>query len=787
MNTTTFPSFRSNYPPCLQDLSEYLRGKKSSEEEARSKFGDAAKSATARWTPDGRSYIGRVEAQTRPHSTRPSSAQHRESPRMLDTARSVQFASRGSDRPNSAVSFRSGRNASRQGSAASNRSSRDRTYTPRTVPPIYSYDKFPHLEGGARRQKEFSSRSSSVRGRVSEAALDSVKQNAFSAGFDDIAYTADGGRHKYYVKPSFPVGATDLSAAAGLNESKSDVRPLTSRWWNQRKVPAKKQPKGRAVKQQHEEEEEEEEEGKVGEKEKESWKSNSWRLSQLALEREQRSHAEPLEGEQDFALLENVSIRTRDEMAQVLEGFENVSKLSLRHSSLTDESIGYVPWATPFLREIDLSRTGGYGPEMLSRLLTSLPRLKNVRLERCAWLFREFKSGNKDLSMAVLPSLVTAPKRVHSLSLAHCDTLEDFHILGIAGVKTYNSTLSVKNDADRVDIEQLARAAAGATYRGSALDVIATPGARDVDEDLMSREEYREMMAKKAEERSKKEKEMAEKSTLDTVARELGMERKQDTKEEEEDASEDQLIDSRLYAPLDPSSGKWPCIEEEGVPDTVALSLETLDLTSCKGITDRSLFFLGNTCHELAHISLRLCSQKGLTDRGLWGLCRGTPRLLSMDLTGCSQITSVGVRAIVYSCPLLQELILSGCRKIDDYGPYAITCAPCRVSLRYVDFTRIETITAISVLQMIQSCKALEKVNITLCTTISQGEAYSLGYAAPWVKIIRAADEYYTQDKAPRLVPGFKPIPKSETFDYNAKASMATTAKPKKKTKAKKK
>jgi hypothetical protein len=298
-----------------------------------------------------------------------------------------------------------------------------------------------------------------------------------------------------------------------------------------------------------------------------------------------------------------------------------------------------------------------------------------------------------------------------------------------------------------------------------------------VDEDIISREEYREIMSKKAAERSKKEKEMAEKSSLDNVARELGMDRKQNKKDEDED---EVLIDSRLYAPLDPTSGKWPCIDEDGIPDTVALNLETLDLTSCKGITDRSLFFLGNACHELTHISLRLCSQSKLTDRGLWGLCRGTPRLLSIDLTGCSQITSVGVRAVVYSCPLLQELMVSGCRKIDDYGPYAIACAPCRVSLRYVDFTRLEGITAISVLQMVQSCKALEKVNITLCTTISQGEAYSLGYAVPWVQFIYAADEYYTQDRAPRLVPGFKQIPKSETFDYNVKASLATTAKPRK-------
>lgn len=341
--------------------------------------------------------------------------------------------------------------------------------------------------------------------------------------------------------------------------------------------------------------------------------------------------------------------------------------------------------------------------------------------------------------MAVLPSIATAPKRVHSLSLAYCDTVEDFHILGIAGATTYNSTYSVKHDADRVDIEQLAKAAAGATYRGMAMDVIACPGAKNIDEGLMSREEYRQKIAKKAEEKSRKAKQLEEKQAMESLAKSLGMNKPQDKnkKEEEGEFDEDELIDSRLYAPLDPSSGKWPCLEEEGIPDTVALCLETLDLTSCKGITDRSLFFLGNACHELTHISLRLCTQAGFTDRGVWGLCRGTPRLLSIDLTGCSQITSVGVRAVVYSCPLLQELILSGCRQIDEYTPYAIACAPCRASLRYVDLTRAEAVTAISVLQMIQSCKAIEKVNITLCTTISQGEAYSLGYAVPWVTIIR--------------------------------------------------
>lgn len=192
------------------------------------------------------------------------------------------------------------------------------------------------------------------------------------------------------------------------------------------------------------------------------------------------------------------------------------------------------------------------------------------------------------------------------------------------------------------------------------------------------------------------------------------------------------------------------------IPRGGMLPIEVLDLAGCTLLGDAALYFIGAHCPHLTQLSLRGCSQPALSDRGLFGLThKGLPRLVSLDLSGCSQMTSLGLRAVVYTCPLLEELCMPGCSGIDDKALYAISYAPCAASLRTIDLTRAERVTAIAVLRMLQrcavipcipalrtvhrrcpcfsfrSCPNLTLCNLTLCKSISVSEVNFLAQAVP--------------------------------------------------------
>ena len=221
------------------------------------------------------------------------------------------------------------------------------------------------------------------------------------------------------------------------------------------------------------------------------------------------------------------------------------------------------------------------------------------------------------------------------------------------------------------------------------------------------------------------------------------------------------------------------------IPRGGLLDLEILDLSGCTMLGDTAMYFIGAHCPKLTHISLRGCSQPCLTDRGLFGLThRGLPRLLSLDLSGCTQLTSLAVRAVAFNCPLLEELNLAGCVSLDEKACYAIAYAPCAASLRSIDATRAEKLTAVPVLRMMQSCPNLSIINLTLCTSISASEVNLLAQAVPSVTVIRMPDDAYAKSKAASLVFKYKQPPKEDRFDTKI-ASLMVSRKGKKKSKRK--
>lgn len=87
-------------------------------------------------------------------------------------------------------------------------------------------------------------------------------------------------------------------------------------------------------------------------------------------------------------------------------------------------------------------------------------------------------------------------------------------------------------------------------------------------------------------------------------------------------------------------------------------SLTHLHLVRCDKLHDTALNALSTHCHSLTHLNVKRVHK--LTDVGVSSLSRCTA-LTTLDLTGCSKITTASLVALTGSCTALTTLTLSKC------------------------------------------------------------------------------------------------------------------------------
>ena len=80
--------------------------------------------------------------------------------------------------------------------------------------------------------------------------------------------------------------------------------------------------------------------------------------------------------------------------------------------------------------------------------------------------------------------------------------------------------------------------------------------------------------------------------------------------------------------------------------------LTSINLRRCGNITDASLNALAQGCPQLTSINLNGCDK--MTDAGVSALARGCPQLTAIDLRSCGNITSAGRNALRQGCPQLK-------------------------------------------------------------------------------------------------------------------------------------
>jgi len=165
-------------------------------------------------------------------------------------------------------------------------------------------------------------------------------------------------------------------------------------------------------------------------------------------------------------------------------------------------------------------------------------------------------------------------------------------------------------------------------------------------------------------------------------------------------------------------------ITNEGIKElaTGSPQLTSINLSDCHLVSDSGLAYLGECCPELLTISLRHCGQ--ISDDGLGWLAEDCPKLEVLNLMGCADISDVGCLALARHCPALQSVNLSGCN-ISDAAVVQLA-DQCR-DLMAVDVSRCSQITDVSLRALGKNSTLLESLFLQSCSQVTDQGLIALG------------------------------------------------------------
>jgi hypothetical protein len=191
---------------------------------------------------------------------------------------------------------------------------------------------------------------------------------------------------------------------------------------------------------------------------------------------------------------------------------------------------------------------------------------------------------------------------------------------------------------------------------------------------------------------------------------------------------------SRVVGGHYPGRSPWDgedllCSLQDGLPDGVD-GLEQVDLRSWgSALSDSMLCALVVTCPKLTSVNLTQCHD--VTGAGVAALAAGLPQLLSVDLSYCSRITDVGITALGESCPELESVNLRCCTNVTDAGIAALAASKCQRALQslFLDFCAV-TDVGLAALGA-GGCPTLQKIDLRSCPKITNTGVAALAKGCP--------------------------------------------------------
>ena len=156
-------------------------------------------------------------------------------------------------------------------------------------------------------------------------------------------------------------------------------------------------------------------------------------------------------------------------------------------------------------------------------------------------------------------------------------------------------------------------------------------------------------------------------------------------------------------------------------------NLKVINLSGCAEVTDIGILDVAHSCSQLEIIDLSYVSN--ITNASVFAIAENCPRLTSIDLSYCQRITDTGVSALATGCLLLTEINLSSCPEIT--GASLLTLAENCSQLNNINMSSCEGITDTSLQAAAQNCRNLKTLNISGCFEIGDPGLESIARICP--------------------------------------------------------
>jgi hypothetical protein len=218
-------------------------------------------------------------------------------------------------------------------------------------------------------------------------------------------------------------------------------------------------------------------------------------------------------------------------------------------------------------------------------------------------------------------------------------------------------------------------------------------------------------------------------------------------------------------------SSQLGIIRFEKVPDELLFGSQ-IDLSRWTMVLqDENLEYLGSFSRNKPDYSFIDCSKRDITEifHPFWEK-KAFTAILSVNITGATEITDYGLACVVRNCPLLSDLRISGCTAIGDggireiglhcrrlsifhmsgchnvEGSGLISISECCALLSHLDISRCRKLQRWGIHKLFSGCSKLEEVNVSHLPGISDEEIRILSQHNPHLAILIGIDAYNISD-----------------------------------------
>lgn len=175
-------------------------------------------------------------------------------------------------------------------------------------------------------------------------------------------------------------------------------------------------------------------------------------------------------------------------------------------------------------------------------------------------------------------------------------------------------------------------------------------------------------------------------------------------------------------------------------------NLRSLNISFCKGISPHAFSVKTPSCilfPELAEIDLtRILNMNDETVKQLTTRC---PKLESINLSSCEEVTEVGIDALAKNCNTrLLECNLSNCPHVDDSS--VVHLANHCPNLRRVSLYNCHGVTDSAIEHLASMCKSLISLDLSSCEKVTDRSLIRLSQSCPSLEVLCVEETTITNE-----------------------------------------